>query len=263
MRSLPDIEQMNAREVKMGRRKKPSEADERDPAVVKTQQQMNGDDGVATTDGPAAAREEREAAGDDFGIASTEEFPHADADEPANRKAIGYEHPPKEVYDLIDQAMTKWHVELVSAQVKVAPLFARAYDRHGDAIPAIKVRGHAAIAKIKITSLEDRVRGLGDAKLVIDGARWERMGHNARLAMLDHELEHLELDEDKLDDAGRPKLKMKHHDWEMAGFEEVARRQGENAIELAQIHQFHERYGTQLQLFPAGNARSSAAESPV
>jgi hypothetical protein len=204
----------------MGRKKKNAETDERDPAVVKTQQQMNGDE------------------------------PHANADEPSNRKAIGYEHPPAEVTDLLDDAMTRWHVELVEARVKVKPLFARAYDRHGDAIPAIKVRSHAVIAKIKITSLEDRVRGMGDATLLIDGSRWERMGHNARLAMLDHELEHLELIEDKLDDAGRPKLKMKHHDWECAGFDSVAKRQGENSIEAQNLAALRERFAQLLLPFP-------------
>jgi len=210
----------------MGRRKKPTEADERDPKGVASQQAMNGDE------------------------------PHPDADEPSNRRAIGYEHPPKEVYDLLDTAMTRWHPELVQAQVKVAPLFARAYDRHGDAIPAIKVRGHACIAKIKITSLEDRVRagGLCDAKLLIDGSRWERMGHNARLAMLDHELEHLIVDEDKLDDAGRPKLKMKPHDWSVEGFDEVAKRQGENSIEVQGAAALRERFAQMLLQFP-GDAR--------
>jgi len=211
-------------------RKKKTETDERDPKVVAAQQAMNGDHGHD----------------DEMLAAGMAESP----DEPSNRKSIGYEHCPPEVIRLLEDAMTRWHPELVEAVVEIKPLFALAYSRSGEAIPAIKVRGHAAIAKIKITKLEDRVRGMGDATLLIDGAKWERMGHNARLAMLDHELEHLDVDPEKLDDAGRPKLKMRHHDWELSGFDEVMKRQGENSIELQNVALLKERFAQLLIPFP-------------
>jgi hypothetical protein len=208
-------------------RKKKTETDERDPKVVAAQQAQESENGNGAE-------------------------PHADTDpdEPSNRKSIGYEHCPPEVIRLLEDAMTRWHPELVEAVVEIKPLFALAYSRSGEAIPAIKVRGHAAIAKIKITKLEDRVRGMGDATLLIDGARWERMGHNARLAILDHELEHLNVDPEKLDDAGRPKLKMRHHDFEVSGFDSVAKRQGENSIELQNVALLKERFAQLLIPFP-------------
>lgn len=215
----------------MGRKRK-ADVDERDPAVVKTQQAMNGSE------------------------------PAADADEPSNRKAIGYEKCPGEVQDMLDDAMTRWHVELTEARVEVKPLFCRAYDRHGEAIPAIKISGQAVIAKIKIVSLEDRVRGLGDAKLLIDANRWERMGHNARLALLDHELEHLEIKGDDLDDAGRPKLKIRHHDYMVAGFDAVAKRQGENSIEVQGAAALRERFAQLLLPFP-GDSRMTQGPGPA
>lgn len=206
-------------------RKKKQDTDERDPAVVAAQQASESENGNGAE-------------------------PIGDADEPSNRKSIGYDHCPAEVEEMLQSAMTKWHPELVEAKVEIRPLFALAYSRSGEAIPAIKVRGHAVLAKIKITSLEDRVRGLGDATMLIDGARWERMGHNARLALLDHELEHLQVDEEKLDDAGRPKIKMKHHDWELAGFDDVMKRQGENSIELQNVALLKERFAQLLIPFP-------------
>ncbi len=55
---------------------------------------------------------------------------------------------------------------------------------------------------------------------------------------MDHELTHLELAEKEgapvLDDGGRPKLKMRLHDYEFGWFTEVAERHKENAIEVQQ-----------------------------
>lgn len=211
-------------------RKKKADTDERDPNVVAAVNAGNGAE-------PAPP----------------------DSDEPSNRKTIGYEHCPDEVVRMLEDAMTKWHVELTEARVEVKPLFCRAYDRDGEAIPAIKSSGQAKVARIKITSLEDRVRGLGDAKLLIDGNKWERIGHNARLALLDHELEHLEINGEDLDDAGRPKLKLKHHDWEVSGFDEVIKRQGENAIEFQGAAKLRERFAQLLLPFPGENQAPASA----
>jgi hypothetical protein len=236
---------------KMGRKKK-TETDERDPKVVAAQKAQESD--RVSIKGPkgetlfeGTSQDLKDAA---ERIHSNGDSGDSDPDEPSNRKSIGYDHCPTEVSKMIEDAMNRWHPELSQARVEIRPLFALAYSRSGEAIPAIKVRGHAVLAKIKITSLEDRVRGLGDAKLLIDGARWERMGHNARLALLDHELEHLQVDEEELDDAGRPKLKMKHHDWEISGFDDVMKRQGENSIELQNVALLKERFAQLLIPFP-------------
>jgi hypothetical protein len=194
-----------------------SQADERDPAVVARQEQIAREE---SGEGAAASG--------------------------------GFECCPEEVVNLISSALQKWHRTLFAQGVTIDAVFSRKWNKDGEPIAALKRHGIPALAKIKVTSLEDRVRGLGDAKLVIDGNAWERMSANRRLALLDHKLEHLDLAVDrdgipKIDDNGRPKLKTKPHDWELAGFESVAKRQGENAIEVQEIAAFKERFA-QLDL---------------
>jgi hypothetical protein len=160
----------------------------------------------------------------------------------------------KDVAEMIKAVMDTHHAELSNAGVTVHAIFAHSYDKEsGDAIVALKTRGQSVAAKIGITSLEDRTRGAADSKLTIDAYTWERLSESRRMALLDHELTHLrlKLDEDealKLDDLGRPQLKIRHHDWEITGFQEVVERHGEASIEALQFSRFQDEYG-QLMLF--------------
>lgn len=170
--------------------------------------------------------------------------------------SVTYEQAPEaEVGKMIAEVMQQHHPLLNGAGVTIEALFARNYDKDGQAEPAIVVRGQACAAKISITNLSDRVRGIADAKLIIDAEYgWNRLAESRRIAMIDHELCHLEpaVDKDgvpKLDDHGRPKLKIRHHDWELTGFADVAERHGEAALEVHQIVRWEESYG-QLALFP-------------
>lgn len=47
----------------------------------------------------------------------------------------------------------------------------------------------------------------------------------------------------KTDDVGRPKLKMRLHDWQMGGFREIAQRYGSDALEVVEARKFEEVYG--------------------
>ena len=168
---------------------------------------------------------------------------------------IGYDKAPKEVIALVQKVMHDSHLELETAEVTVQVLFAHKYDKDGEAEPAMKTRGQIVVAKTSITNLQDRTRGIPDAKLVIDRTfGWERLADARRAALIDHELTHLNLtlDQDgqvKLDDRGRPKLHMRHHDWELTGFQEVCERNGEAAVEVYEMVRWQETYG-QYALFP-------------
>jgi hypothetical protein len=169
-----------------------------------------------------------------------------------------------DVKQLIKAAMDTHHPTLSEAGVTVHAIYAERYDEDGEPIAAIKVHGVPAVAKIAITALEDRVRGIADAKLTIDRGQWHGMAESRRLALLDHELTHLvlKLDEDglKLDDIGRPTLKIKHHDWELTGFAAVVERHGEASVEARQFARFEEAYG-QLMLFDPKTLRNIGVEA--
>jgi len=107
---------------------------------------------------------------------------------------------------------------------------------------ALRVRGGAAYACVRITSPLERVQGLGDALILIDGDNWTNWTAERKAALIDHELEHIAAQRDKdgtlkLDDRGRPKLGLRPHDWEFGGFNSIARRHRDHSFEHAAVDQ--------------------------
>ena len=153
-----------------------------------------------------------------------------------------------EVEKLIVKAMGEWHGDLKAAGVTVDAIFARKFDSDEEPVPAVTAHGATAAAKIAITSLQDRARGLKDAKLTIDGNVWDGLNAQSRIALIDHELEHLNAGEER-DDLGRPKLKMSKHDYVLAGFFSIIDRHGQAAIEHREMTNFQGEHG---QLFLPG-----------
>jgi hypothetical protein len=106
--------------------------------------------------------------------------------------------------------------------------------------PAITVHGKDAYACIRITKLEERVAGRRDAVMWIDGDQWNGWPYESLLAIIDHELTHIQIAEDpktgeiQLDDAGRVKLRMRPHDFEVGWFDEIAERHAKASIEVMQ-----------------------------
>lgn len=162
-----------------------------------------------------------------------------------------------DVHSLIKSVMGQHHLPLSREGVSVQAVFINDFDDDDEARPALKVHGVPAAAKIQVTPLVDRVRGIEDAKLTIDEYTWQRLNESARLALIDHELEHLQLVRDsktgavKHDDHRRPKLKLRVHDWTLAGFQSIVERHGESAIEFQELARFR---AEQLPLFPEGLA---------
>lgn len=141
---------------------------------------------------------------------------------------------PQEIVDLVGEAMKLYHPALLEHEppVTIAVVMAEAVvdDDGNPKGSAMEQRGHAIMACVKVVAPELRVLGLADVLLKIDADRWPLLSKEEKLAVLDHELTHIELKGD-LDDGGRPKIKMRHHDWEMGGFDEVASRHGDDSLE--------------------------------
>lgn len=162
-----------------------------------------------------------------------------------------------EVSTIIKELVKEHHQELEEAGVRVGARFAYAPVNLSTGEPkgeALKHHGYAAAAVVRIVSHRDRVAGMPDAMIDIDGQAWaDEWNEERRRAILDHELTHLEVvrDEDgaiKLDDCHRPKLKMKLHDWQLGGFADIAKRYKEASIEVEAARAMADKHG-QL-LFP-------------
>ena len=173
--------------------------------------------------------------------------------------AITYTQAPASIVALLQSTLEKYHPELHKVGLTVGCLIAlRVHD--DEDVHALMRSGYPIDAKIGITSLVDRARGLPDAKLLIDGLEWNKASDRQRIALLDHELEHLILPQQKpskkephrsgpkYDDLSRPVLKMKPHDWMLAGFKDVAERHQQHSHEIRQFQAWRDEYG-QLNMF--------------
>lgn len=147
-----------------------------------------------------------------------------------------------DVEKLMIGVMKKYHGDLMDAGVTVGLLYAHAKRDKNDEPkgPALKWAGSAAAAVVKINSLKDRVQGEPDATVVIDGDRWPEWSEKRRVALLDHEIFHLELQRDdegaiKLDDASRPKLRLRPHDLQLGTFDIISERHREHAIDTEML----------------------------
>lgn len=136
-----------------------------------------------------------------------------------------------------------YHQDVTDAEVRIDYLFAHgARDEKTDEIvgPAISKDGYEAAGMCRIVNLKDRVKGMGDAEILIDGDLWPKLTADQQQALVDHELAHIEVRRDKAgniltDDIMRPLLRIRKHDRQMGWFDDIARRHGAASFEVKQF----------------------------
>lgn len=124
--------------------------------------------------------------------------------------------------------------DLWKCELRIDYLFAT-----NDTGDAVSHRGYPALAVVRIVNLKDRTKGMGDAEITIDAAKYIKMTERQQDALLHHELHHLIIVGDdegkvKLDDQGRPKLKMRKHDYDFGWFTDIAELYGLDSPEVTQ-----------------------------
>jgi len=154
----------------------------------------------------------------------------------------------KQAFTLVESLIEDHYEELRDAEVKIGILFA--YPTSG-AGPCLKNAGHAVAAKVRVVSHKDRVAGLEDAQILVDGNAWEGWSEERRAAVLDGRLCALEVLKDDEgvvleDDCSRPRLKVKPHDFVLEGFAEIAERYGEESLEVSTARAITDEFGQML-----------------
>lgn len=145
-----------------------------------------------------------------------------------------YDQPSEQVIALIKSTIKEFHPELDEAQVTVDAIMA-----YNDKGFAVKAGGYPALACIKANSLANRIKGLADALITIDGDSYDSMSEAQQKALIDDQLYCLMITRDKeqnikTDDASRPKLRLKKCDYRLSWFREIAVRHGSNSPERYQ-----------------------------
>ena len=157
---------------------------------------------------------------------------------------VVYERCTDDVKEVGHDLINRFHPDLreKGTRVQIEYVFAEMEpDSNGDRPTgdAVKLHGRPCYAVVKIISAKDRALGGLDARVTIDKAKWGEMSASERRALIDHELLHLTAVRDdagfmKMDAYERPKLRMRHHDWDLGWFDEIAKRHGPHSIEVQQ-----------------------------
>jgi len=154
-----------------------------------------------------------------------------------------YERATLETIDTASELLRAHYPGLVGAKVKIDFIMARASldEATGEPTgPAITHQGYPANGLCRILSLKDRVMGRGDCEIILDGDQWPKWKDEVRRALIDHELYHVQICMDertgqlKRDDIGRPKLRLRKHDFQVGWFHEIAERHGKASFEVRQ-----------------------------
>lgn len=149
----------------------------------------------------------------------------------------------KELQDALKLVLKKHYTDLTKAKVTIDLLEAMpGLDEKGEEKDkhAIVVGGYPADGCCSVTPYRWRVKGCADVEIQVDRHWWDNHTSKERLALLDHELHHIELKRNKKDDSvrrddlGRPKIGLRKHDREFGWFDDVAKRNGENSHEVQQ-----------------------------
>jgi hypothetical protein len=153
-----------------------------------------------------------------------------------------YQECDSDTIEMAARLILKNHEEIRKADVSITYLFAA--NEEG---PALVHAGWPAKAIVKINSLRDRVAGLKDVTICLDGGGdgWKEWTKQHRLAVLDHELHHIEVRKNKVgafmyDDANRPKIRLRKHDFQFGGFHLMASRHGEHSGEVLAVRHVEE-----------------------
>jgi hypothetical protein len=185
--------------------------------------------------------------------------------------SIVYEKASDGAHEIIAKATHKFHPHLEECGAKIECLTATRVGADGEKVggSAVKVNGYPCAAKVKINSLADRTEGKMDATITIDSEQWEEMTPDERVALVDHELQHLDvMREDEKgavlrDDQDRPRLKLRKHDHQFGWFNAVAERHSDASFEVKQAKHFFDEHGQGwlgILPFNAGRPPESLAE---
>lgn len=145
---------------------------------------------------------------------------------------------PIAIHQLCTKLIELYHSDLDSAAAKVDIVMAFR-DPEGEA-PAMEKDGHRILGQSSVIKLKDRVKGMGDCEVMLDGDAWDSLPEKQQAALLDHELEHFEVKRDKegdfiFDDLNRPTIKIRNHDRQFGWFDTVAQRHRSDSMEVHQL----------------------------
>ncbi len=149
---------------------------------------------------------------------------------------------------LCAELIQKYHGDLDTTGATFDIVFALRDPESDSDKPAISVNGKRVYGISKVHNLKERILGLKDAEIVLDGDAWPNIRIETKRALLDRQLQHFEVKRDKegefvLDDLNRPILTLRKPDRTFGWFDAVAARHGKESIEAREMRHLFEQAG--------------------
>lgn len=173
----------------------------------------------------------------------------------------------RETIDFVHNVLTAEYPSIAQMQpsLQIGVLFAET-DKPGK--PALTKGGLPITAQIRVVSEEGRAAGGPDVLLVIDSDRWTYQSNEERYSLIHHELHHLipvnllpALDGGsccEIDSLGRPKIKIRKHDFEIGGFNLIVERYGDSSAEWKAVKQVYTEYHQTLLPFAVDQEKEAS-----
>lgn len=186
-----------------------------------------------------------------------------------------YQPADQKVHHAAARLRKEYHKDLDEAGVTVCYLMAFApTDKQGTPKgPSIKLHGYPCAAIVKVNNLLLRAQGVMDCTIIIDGDEWSDRPDEEKLAIIDHELEHIEVtlkrrDNEghpifETDDLGRPVTNLKNHDFHGGGFKSVMHRHQGAALETKMVIDASLKMQTALTFDPTPAVAEKMAAEPT
>lgn len=168
---------------------------------------------------------------------------------------VTYEMSDDKALDLMKKTIEQYHPDINRYGVRIGLIsaFGQRNDEGELEKPALMKSGAKCAAKVRIVGLKDRLMKNLDVEVLIDGDYWQELDDARKIAILDHELEHIVIQVDsesgavKTDSLDRPRLRLINDDIQFWGFSRIAERHKENSQECLCFKQMVARYGDILK----------------
>jgi hypothetical protein len=176
-----------------------------------------------------------------------------------------YSKAPDQIVAMVSQLLHRYYSELVEVNFDIAVVIESSY-KDDELCQGLALHGMDCAATISKISAKNRLYNPADALITLDGFWLDQHPEDAdRLAVLDHEIRHIQLNMKKeavvIGEDGRPKFKLRPDELYFTGFLNVVERHGmaageaSDALEIAgQVRQalriYEERNGSDAPVGP-------------
>ena len=164
-----------------------------------------------------------------------------------------YEKADDNVMAVMRDALSRYHPELhaLGPRVGITMITPNKDVENHPTAPTVAINGQSCAATIRKVEPKERVQNNLDLEIKVDSYHWEKLSPAERLALMDHELTHVEIvrgsdGQPKQHDDTRPKLRLRPDEIYFTGFASVIERHGSAALEYQSLKNINDKWGQQF-----------------